>query len=369
MCNPEDPPENANVISIHSNAKRIGVHTEKSRVSFPTEWKSVCLEAIDLYREEKRIDLGWKRLGWQNIRDEVMRDFDEYNEGKKYSENTALTRQDFESWHKGLSVLSDQKFIYVDRFVRQLTIDGKLEKIRTKIIRTHDAKIKDTFASIYSVGDIFDDDGGRMSSVLRGKVFSYIFAKGPFRHVILAFGNDSHPVQSLTALLITDRKITDIENDKKLPDGSFFMKGLSVPINIIEDEDIGAGKKLGKYILEGTIKFFRPEYRGAPQKGYADVGFTIYLDQEMSDLTLTWANHLVSDYDLERSVPVFKSPIIMQDWHKIYVGEMSYIERMYLKNDDGYIMFQQCVKDGGDLEKIISQVEFHLENSYKGYVF
>lgn len=62
---------------------------------YPKVWRDACLEFLKARRKELHQSLGYKRMSWQPVRNNVMRPY-EYD-GKDYKYDERLIRQNFDS--------------------------------------------------------------------------------------------------------------------------------------------------------------------------------------------------------------------------------------------------------------------------------
>ena len=97
----ESTPEglkNADGDGVRANAKKFRVLEPSLSFSFPPEWKTLCCKLLELYRSQRQEQLGYKRLGWTTIRDEVMLSADTFLADGSRERDDRLTRQDIEAW-------------------------------------------------------------------------------------------------------------------------------------------------------------------------------------------------------------------------------------------------------------------------------
>lgn len=81
---------------------------------FPKRWKDLCRVILSEYQEMRRKELGHKVYGSTRLRADIMTVEDESFRGA----DPRFSRQNLESFQNGLD-LNDEKFKYIDRFVRQ----------------------------------------------------------------------------------------------------------------------------------------------------------------------------------------------------------------------------------------------------------
>lgn len=266
MTTTDDDQENANVVSIHANANRISVESKSLVPSFPKEWKAHGLVLLAVYKEDERERLGYKRYGWGKIRDAIMSEFDEVKSGKILERDSRLSRQDLEAWERGTE-LSDNKFLFIDRFIRKLDIDGKLNKTQKIVIhskaklnalslqemyQSNTLKGQDYAANLYTSGK----SKYLMSSEIADTWFKQIIVRLDF-----VFGN----VLSIRVAYLPN--VADKLNPIIDPSEIVFYDGFIVPVVCSEEKGL-LRERLFKHI--SLIKLYSSEFKGVKSIGYAE---------------------------------------------------------------------------------------------------
>ena len=255
------------------------------RPHFPTPWKDLCLQILTTYKEEKRLALGYKRLGWERIRDIIMSDFDVFSDGQLTERDSRLKRQDLEAWERG-TVPSDQKFIFIDRFIRQLELNDELRSVYDEIKRHKDKYAMDVLADLYqshrynegsmaTFRDIagfdqaFSDLTGRYmySEEVVGSWFKGIVIRVEFHH------------KSVWKIAVAYCPSAPLSLDEEDYPNTVFYEGFLIPYAL---ERKGAQSEWEKenpkiprtemkgFEFRGLAKLIRPEFKGNYIRGYAE---------------------------------------------------------------------------------------------------
>lgn len=349
MNTPDDTEENANVICFRPEAKRFGKSQEPQPRTYTLEWKSACLEVLELYRETLRERLNRKKVGWKYIRDLAMVDFDSFEQSKRTHEDIRLTRQDLESWSKGLSILSDSKFYFIDILIRKLMVSGELDIPYASLIRTNELQYKRVLRSLYCQTGAYTDEIAEYAERVQGAVFHAVVRHSIIKEVYLIFDDAAEIIMSVTALIVRDSTLSDANDLNSIPDGSYFMRGFVIPISVEE--------KNGS--ISGTINFFRPEYKGDEYDGYADVSFFTDVNDEIH---ISWAHHLLTDIH-HRLVPVF----YRKEYYESERRDGSFALDDYIDGNDKF-KFEQISGGKYKNENFIKNLKNMFKTSYKGYI-
>lgn len=113
--NPDEAKSTANIVGIGADS----VGSAGRRTRYPVEWKACCRDIYTAYQAHLSEKFG-SHVGWQRIRNLVMRDFDTYEDGRVVNEDARLRRQDLEHWMKDAgSELSDEKFRFLDHYLHR----------------------------------------------------------------------------------------------------------------------------------------------------------------------------------------------------------------------------------------------------------
>lgn len=122
---PEVPlPRIANVVGIRANSN--GAPLAPVRTRYTGDWKECCARILREYRS-RLSDKLMLSVGWGRIRNEIMREFDSYEDRRLVGEDSRLRRQDLEHWLDGGKEIGDEKFRFVDYFVHGQLLDGRAE--------------------------------------------------------------------------------------------------------------------------------------------------------------------------------------------------------------------------------------------------
>ena len=164
-------PKNADAVGVQENADTNGVHPNLLAQSFPIEWKNVCLEMLLAFKESRRRKLGYKRLGWEHIRDLIMQDQDTYKAGELFERDARLRRQDLEALENG-SEPTDVKFIFIDAFIRTLEMDEEAEDVRKSIILRQDQYHSSIYSDLYQSRSLDKSISDKIMSACPNFLFS-----------------------------------------------------------------------------------------------------------------------------------------------------------------------------------------------------
>ena len=316
---------------------------------------------MSLYREERQALLGYKRLGWQRIRDEIMMPFDEYSDERKITESPSLTRQDLENWQAGVSSLSDNKFIFIDKFIREKLQRGEFDRVRAKLIAASEYRAKKALFEMYSSKSLNQSKIDGFFERLQGSVYTATFVRGPFRQAILIFDTEAQFGISLTALLVRDRELRKLNTHDDVGDGSYCMRGFLIPLSIVPRDTPNYSD------LKGTIKFFRPEYKGHPIVGYADVSFEANLSTfdstpHVLDFIISWSHHLLSDLTIGKPADLLESD------RPAFPHEETLGEREHKYHSSGSVPFNYLFENHEISKNIINISRDYVAINYKGFI-
>ncbi|CDO60031.1 hypothetical protein BN1012_Phect1817 [Candidatus Phaeomarinobacter ectocarpi] len=127
----------ANVVGIGADS----VGSQQRRARYPVEWKECCRDIYAAYQEHLSEQFG-SHVGWQRIRNLVMREFDTYEAGRLADEDSRLRRQDIEHWMKDDgSDLSEDKFRFLDHYLHKelLRRDSDFTEATRRVIAYREA--------------------------------------------------------------------------------------------------------------------------------------------------------------------------------------------------------------------------------------
>jgi len=233
-------------------------------------WREACLEVLRLRRLELKEEQPSKGLSWQGIRDEIMRDFDQYDGERKAWEDTRLRRQDLANFDKGMRVRAD-KFSFIDLYVRQLDVAGMSDNIRMVLRhRAADRNLK-MLASIYAAKSLERKKTALLLSQLSGNLYSQL-PEGLYKSLIIKpdyvsehgasfiLGYCRKPLQGLQ---YGDARAIDFYQAYLVPI-SFESPSEEMFDNAVSTVPIKGGR------LRCVLKAFRPEYQGLSSYGYAE---------------------------------------------------------------------------------------------------
>lgn len=133
----------------------------KATVIYPPALKAHYLDLLLKYKADRSAKLG-KPVGWQTIRDEIMREEDaklakrvaerdrvDVKEDRPRSND--LTLFDFKGWYdpQKSHFPSDAKFKYIDRFIRSLRLQGEIHHIELDAAKARREYLRDALFTFY----------------------------------------------------------------------------------------------------------------------------------------------------------------------------------------------------------------------------
>ena len=240
---------------------------------YPQAWRDTCLSLLEAHREDVRQSLGFKRLGWDVIRDRIMRNYDQYENGEIFLRDSRLVRQNIESWEKG-KVLSDDKFKFIDKYVRELAANGSDDSAFNSLIKIQFKKNAEIISSIYTRRNSINLPYEDLFHVFPWAYYAGNIT-GTWYKSLAVFGLDEHNgiVRILFAYL--PKEIDDlVEDDFK---DVVFMEGFLIPLDynshnldFVNGADIEQKESKSITELRCAVKLTRPEFQGLSGIGYAD---------------------------------------------------------------------------------------------------
>ncbi|SDE90378.1 hypothetical protein SAMN05421538_11439 [Paracoccus isoporae] len=263
-----------NTISFAAYAKAFGVRNaardkeKRHRVTYPNAWQDLCREIMIAHKEETRIQLEYKRLGWQAIRDLVMQDYDQPNERAEVGRDKRLNRQDLEAWANG-TYLNDDKFGFIDRYINGLRLD---EEPHNELIN---AKQKYTIAQAAMISRMYQRRRLKsgMIDYLQEVTGEFLYTDeidgSPYKHIVLRFEIASCNVIKISAAYcrfdITKQNPGEMAN-------AVFYEGFLIPVPADNSE---SAKEPGLWGIRSDswfcwLKLYRPEFQGSMIDGCAD---------------------------------------------------------------------------------------------------
>lgn len=240
---------------------------------YPQAWRDTCLSLLRAHKEEVRKSLGFKRLGWDVIRDRIMRSYDQYENGEIFLRDDRLVRQNIESWEKGRN-LSDEKFDFIDKYVRQLAASGDDDAAFLSLRKMQFEKGADALSDMYNrrkpraliPNDFFND-------------FPWAFCAdeiiGTWYKSLAMFSLSEHRGVLKVLFAYLPKNIDDLK--KRDYKNVVFMEGFLIPLeyngqksDIGDLTDVDLDDLPTINTLKCAVKLTRPEFQGLSGIGYAD---------------------------------------------------------------------------------------------------
>lgn len=272
-----------NILNFAELAKRLGTSSDanrfcKSAIRYPPEWKEACLEIVKAYKEEKQIELGRKKLGWQWVRGKIMEPFDVVQSNGKRSPNPNLpdlSRQNLESWADTGS-LSDVKFQFIDLFVRRLSFELDDLSPYKSARRINEKPRMRVISDIYQDRTLKHIDAADIINIFGNYSLSEPVENTWFQRIALKVDHVDHGIAKITLAYLP----FDIREDVTDADQNVvFFDGFLIPIvTFLMDDFEGSGVNPMHLKCFCLLKLFRPEFRGHHLTGYADGEIEIHIE-------------------------------------------------------------------------------------------
>lgn len=377
---------NDGIIHLHEFAKTVGIDLNarrscKSQRSFPREWKELCLEILQDYKEKKRAELGRKTLGWLWMRDKIMEPFDIRRPDGKAEPNpklVELTRQNLESWEKTGS-LTDAKFEYIDLFVRSLSASASDYSSFDAARRRIDAYQMAIFSRLYQSKSNIPADAENIANFLGSFLVSGSLVKNRFKYIVLRIDFVSDGVIKVVMAYCP----FDIHyfNSREAEEAVFYDAYLVPVLTFLPDDD---SKFNGSRLLLGCqciAKLFRPEFRGHHIDGYADgeveLHFSTDENQKITNsaIFMDAPNTMMAPSIIEKTVShEERAPEVIReiDLHRHIQDSNKSSSGLRHPNDKSDIHKYRLYRlsefpvPNGDLEEKLASI---FDNNYSGYLF
>lgn len=229
---------------------------------YPAAWRDACLDLLKVRRAELHNSLGYKRMSWNPIRNEIMRPFEQPDKYGVVQPDERLIRQNFDSWEKG-KVLNDEKFAFIDRYIRGLAMTGNDLRARRILREQRFQERTRVLKSIY-VEDIPNKRIAQATNGFHFVIVSEEVTDSWFKSIIIRSMSSHNGIIEVVAAYLP--VIYSELNDENVKDIVFF-DGFLIPLEIIKAEGFMAQ---GEDTIISSIKLVRPEYRGLSGRGYAE---------------------------------------------------------------------------------------------------
>lgn len=335
---------------------------------FPREWQDLCRHIIIAHKEHTKQSLGYKRLGWGRIRDEIMEALDS-RDGGRLDRDSRLTRQDLEAWERGTQ-LSDEKFGFIDSYVRKLDVEDRLHDVFDSIRQSVDQYHMTSLSKLYR-GRVFDTEiADQVMTFIGSGIHSDEVKSSWFRSIsIKALYNHDEVIKVIFCYLpVKIESLSEIDFKNTV-----FYEGYIIPvISNVEDRITLEVKK-----IRCLLKLTRPEFRGDYLKGYADgelvIDITTFASlpgDERVSVTLDFPNPALE--------PAIEQSLSHKKYFEIDAVPDSSLEIFLTRGEDDYSdhidttdfhreYFRKL--DMRKIDKYENIIEKLLITSYKGYIF
>ena len=229
---------------------------------YSDEWKIACLEFLRAKREKVRLEIGHKRLGWDVVRNWIMKPYDQAIAPQTSDQLNAST---LEAWHsRGNASITDEKFRFVDEYIRRLAVTGDDNFIVEMTRRERFLQIAKNLFRVYCPK--FSEDGGNVKD---SELPDWARTSGKWDlsgghgcmliKFIGSFHGAIHMICALTPTFNLEETLPDVRD-------VLFFEGVAVPVTPeILQEDLD-----GHVMVHYLVKLFRDEFSGLSALGYAD---------------------------------------------------------------------------------------------------
>lgn len=366
--NTDTPDENADASCVRQNANKFRVLQREHAKTFPADWKLLCRSVLEAYKTVRQDELGYKRLGWTIIRDEIMSRVDSKSPDGRVERDDRLTRQDIEAWQNG-SDLSDTKFQFVDLFIRRLEMDERYENLFEEIQASKFMYQMSALAELYlpKTGNEF------FANLIREDFPKYIVSEkienAWFSQIAAKVQYEFDRVFKLVFLYLP-KAIEDIE-DRDFQRIAFF-EGYVLPLMDVAPSD----SKIQRGKTRCLVKLCRAEVRGVYVLGYADgeISFTVtrVSGQKFTEIVLDYPNTILHPAidGSDRHNRYHPTDIISKsakDRASRSWEEKSSYEQM---QEEAYQREEYRWRlQAESAEKYNEKIDRILQSSYKGYLF
>ena len=272
--------------NVESFPKTVKISHSRSvavaRPTYPLDLKQLTLEILREYKKQLAHDLGKKNIGWTIIRNIIMKNKDEVHPD---GFDERLKRDDLESWDRGRSTPGDDKFIFVDNFVKTMEKSGKFRKIRLNINRIkHQYRrsyLNRLFSSPYSFSENHPDDYNRIVSLMTDSFWiSSVTSANYYKQFLLYIGHLEGSTFDTMALYFP--RELDLSQPNLNLQGTFAAGG----VVIIESLKGGLPARTVttpfRFGSSFTIFLFREENRGGEDAAFTTAELDFYKDHHIS---------------------------------------------------------------------------------------
>lgn len=366
--NTGDGDKNAESVGVRENANEIRVLTKSYATSFPPEWKIHCRSIIERYRTTRQKALGYKRFGWTYVRDEIMVAADVKNDDGSLERDPRLTRQDLEAWQRGTDI-SDEKFKFIDVFVRRLEADEEYAHF------FDDVRVSRDMSQMLALANLYVPKKGNeeFAAVFRERfpqcAISDEIENAWFSHIVIKVVHEYSGVFKCVFCYLPAQIEAFGAQDFS---STVFYDGFIIPLfNDAYDDPV-----IKQARTRCVVKLVRPEFQGNYVQGYADgeiyLSDTIFEGKNVTSVEADYPNtilhpalsasdrhHRYSPTRIETKASLARAE---QLGGELTEEEIELDRADFLRQYQWKIEFVEAEEHNELLEKLIS-------NHYKGYIF
>ncbi|MEO1324570.1 MAG: hypothetical protein AAFV59_16385 [Pseudomonadota bacterium] len=236
-----------------------------------------------------------------------MLEFDNF-EGKKIVERSReFTRQNLESWILRGNELGDDKFRFVDRFVRTLAISGELHEVAEVLLDQRLDKESHVIEDMFQTrSPVFKKLAEGLLSRMVGRGFVHPVELTTFVHP--GYSKDFSPHQKFNncILLFSKMRGAVLSCDILYLFGDVNTAGFSTLSNISISSKgfIIPQKSAGKDSMAGLFVSYSEQFKGSSENAYVSTGASFsYMafddkGEGASRLFMSWAPHILMPFSL-----------------------------------------------------------------------
>ena len=243
---------------------------------YPPVVKRRALSLLRAYRAKMLTKMPYKTYGWNRIRNDIMREFDEPG-----APDSRLTPQDLQAYEKSGGQIGDLKFYFVDRFIRRLEMSIEYADLRTRFRHELIGYFDKFFSEFYNA-----PARNNSLELMRGYFSAPVTASPP--HIILC---QIHPAKNFTSIPFNMLRVplsADIEGfdphafyqrDRKLNEYVLPVSGFLIPSKYYGLKDAfdpsKSSSKSTRLGISGTAKAKCFPVESSPIQGHLDFDFQI----------------------------------------------------------------------------------------------
>ena len=264
---PASGKSNANSVGTDRGAN--GVCTTDVVSAFPLRWRNTCRDVLQRYLREQPPFRGKMRAG-SFLRASMIK-----VSSDKAAVERQITRQDLDNFIQRGMQPKDDKFKYIDEYVRFLQNSGKNREIRQMIIEDHREQYARALTDMYGIRkDIEKSSAIELLSIFDGKVYRAL--NTVISGTISSAQEDFHISEGKLFIyfgkikgMVQDVVVAHVPDTVEIIDGTIgdtstvFFHGFLVPTRI---ED-------GSSVIYGKLILFRWAYRGSSLVSFSSSSF------------------------------------------------------------------------------------------------